>query len=123
MWQQLQFDTNLKFSSFTVGLLRTFALILTLVLFLVGSIPSIGHTFQGEMHWIAHGVTYSMIGFTFPLAWPQWTAQVILLVIALGSVHEAVEIVSHNHTFEVYDALANGVASIVGVAIARIIIR
>lgn len=103
------------------SLARAAAVLLTLGLFTIGSIPNVGHAFPGVLHWVAHLAVYTMIGLTSALGWPRQPALLIAVLIALiGFAHEATEIVTHGHVFETADAIVNAIGTIIGVAIQRI---
>lgn len=103
---------------------RSAAVLLTLGLFTVGSLPTAGHAFPGTMHWVAHLAAYALIAFTFALGWPKRsTVQIAAFVATIGVVHEATEIITHSHIFETEDALVNTIGAMIGVAIQRTIQR
>ena len=64
-------------------LARTAAVLLTLGLFTVGSIPTAGHAFPGAMHWVAHLAAYALIAFAFGLGWPKRQAVEITAFVAM----------------------------------------
>ena len=104
----------------TITLARAAAVLLTLGLFTVGSIPTAGHAFPGAMHWIAHLAAYALIAFTFGLGWPKRPAvQIAAFVMIIGVIHEATEIITHSHVFETEDALVNAIGALIGAAIQR----
>lgn len=99
-------------------------MLLTLGLFTVGSMPAAGHAFPGAMHWVAHLAAYALIAFAFGLGWPKQPAvQIAALVAAIGAIHEATEIITHSHIFEIEDAIVNATGAMIGVAIQRAIQR
>jgi VanZ family protein len=103
---------------------RTAAVLLTFCLFTVGSMPTAGQAFHGNMHWVAHLVTYAMIAFSFCLGWQQRPAvQIAAFVAAIGAIHEATEIITHSHGFETEDAIVNAIGALIGVAIQKTIQR
>ncbi|MDP2760181.1 MAG: hypothetical protein Q8O64_07205 [Sideroxyarcus sp.] len=103
-------------------LARTTAVLLTLGLFTIGSIPAAGHAFPGAMHWAAHLAAYALIAFAFGLGWPKWpAAQIAAFVAAIGIAHEATEIITHSHVFETEDAIVNAIGALIGVTIQRAI--
>lgn len=104
------------------ALSRATAMLLTLGLFTVGSMPTAGHTFVGAMHWIAHLIIYAMIAFAFGLGWPQRSAaKIAALLVTIGAIHEATEIITHSHGFEIEDGIVNAIGVLIGVAIQRTI--
>ena len=108
----------------TTTLARAAAVLLTLGLFTVGSIPTAGHAFPGAMHWIAHLAAYALIAFAFGLGWPKHPAALIAaFVAAIGIIHEATEIITHSHVFETEDAFVNAIGVLIGVSIQRAITR
>ena len=103
------------------SLSRAAAILLTLGLFTIGSIPNIGHAFPGILHWIAHIAAYALIAYAFGLGWPQWPALLIVAsVAAIGAIHEVTEIITHSHALEAEDAIVNTIGVVIGVAIQRI---
>jgi hypothetical protein len=48
-------------------LARAAAVLLTLGLFTIGSIPAAGLAFPGLMHWIAHLAAYALLAFAYGL--------------------------------------------------------
>ena len=105
-------------------LARAAAVLLTLGLFTIGSLPSAGHAFPGAMHWVAHLSAYALISFAFGLGWQQRpVAQIAAFVTALGAIHETAEIITHNHAFETEDVIVNAIGALIGVAIQRAVQR
>lgn len=103
-------------------LARAAALLLTLGLFTVGSIPAAGLAFPGILHWIAHLGAFALIAFAFGLGWPlRSAAYMIAVVTAIGAVHEITEIFTHSHNLETKDIIVNAVGALIGVAIQRAI--
>lgn len=103
---------------------RAIAVLLTLGLFTVGSMPAAGHAFPGAIHWVAHIAAYALIAFAFCLGWQQHPALHIAALIAIiGAIHEATEIITHSHGFEIEDAIVNAIGALVGVIIQRAITR
>lgn len=106
------------------SLARAAAVLLTLGLFTVGSVPATGHAFPGTMHWVAHLAAYALIAFTFCLGWTKRPAvQIAAFVAAIGVIHEATEIITHSHVFETEDAIVNTIGVLIGVTIQRAIAR
>ena len=92
--------------------------LLTLTLFIIGSIPTIGQALSGFMHWTAHVGTYALIAFTCGLGWRKAKAIYVLMIVsAIGIIHELTEIITHSHGFELKDAFVNCIGSLVGVVI------
>jgi uncharacterized membrane protein (DUF2068 family) len=111
---------NVTFPSSITKLARASAVLLTLGLFTVGSIPNAGEAFPGAMHWVTHLAAYALIAFAYGLGWPKRPmAHIAILVAAIGIVHEITEISTHNHAFETEDAMVNAVGALIGVAIQR----
>jgi VanZ family protein len=99
---------------------RAAATLLTLGLFTVGSLPAAGQAFPGARHWVAHLAAYALIAFAFGLGWPlRPTAHVVVLVAAIGAIHEITEILTHSHAIETADVIVNGIGVLIGVAIQR----
>ena len=99
---------------------RAAALLLTLGLFTIGSIPAAGLVFHGVWHWIAHLAAYALLAVAYGLGWPQRPAMHIALVVAaIGAIHELTEIVTHHHAFEARDVIVNAIGALIGVAIQR----
>lgn len=97
---------------------RAVALLLTVALFTIGSVPAAGYAFPGTAHWVAHLTAYAMIAFFFGRGWPaRPAAHIVVFVAAIGTLHEASEIISHNHAFETADALVNAFGASIGVTI------
>lgn len=110
--------------SLRTRLARIAAVLLTLGLFTVGSIPTAGHAFPGTMHWVAHLSTYALIAFAFALGWPQRPAvQVTAFVAMIGVIHEITEIITHSHAFETEDAMVNAIGTLLGVAVQRALVQ
>jgi len=106
----------------TSTLARAAAVLLTLGLFTVGSMPTAGHAFPGAMHWAAHLTAYALIAFSFGHGWSKRPAvQIAAFVAIIGVIHEATEIITHSHVFETEDALVNAIGVLIGVAIQRAI--
>ena len=100
------------------------AVLLTLGLFTLGSLPTAGHAFPGAMHWVAHLAAYALIAFAFGLGWPQRPAlHIAAMVAAIGAIHEATEIITHSHAFETEDVMVNAIGVLIGVLIQRATIR
>lgn len=96
-------------------------MLLTLGLFTIGNISNVGHAFPGALHWIVHVVTYALIAFSFSLGWPQRSALLIVTIVAaIGAIHEAMEIITHNHAFEAGDVVINAIGVVIGVMVQRI---
>ncbi len=103
-------------------LARAAAVLLTLGLFTIGSIPAAGLAFPGTLHWIAHLAAYALIAFTFGLGWSLRSAtHMAALVAAIGAIHEVTEIYTHSHAFETEDVIVNAIGALIGVAIQRAI--
>lgn len=106
------------------SLTRAAAVLLTLGLFTIGSMPAAGHAFPGAMHWVAHIATYTLIAFTFCFGWQQRPAlHIAALVAIIGTIHEATEIITHSHGFETEDAIVNALGALIGAATQRAITR
>lgn len=106
------------------SLARSIAVLLTLGLFTVGSLPTAGHAFPGAMHYVAHLAAYALIAFAFGLGWQQRPVlQTAAFVAIIGTIHESTEIITHNHGFETEDAIVNALGALIGVAIQRAIPR
>lgn len=102
---------------------RALAIALTVFLFVVGSFPAAGKAFPGVMHWLAHFATYAVIAFSYGLGWHKQPAMLVAgFVAALGAIHEYSEIFTHEHTFEIADALVNAIGAVVGVAVERVVV-
>lgn len=115
---------NATTQSSIAKLARAAAVLLTLGLFTIGSLPSAGQAFPGAMHWAAHLAVYALIAFTFGLGWPQWpAAHVVALAAAIGIIHEITEIITHSHVFETEDVIVNAIGALIGVTIQRILLR
>lgn len=101
-------------------LARAAAVLLTVVLFTLGSFPAAGQAFPGALHWMAHLAAYALICFVYGLGWPRQSALIIAAFVAtLGLIHESTEIITHSHVFETKDAIVNAVGAMIGVAIQR----
>ncbi len=103
-------------------LARAAAVLLTLGLFTIGSIPAAGEAFPGAMHWIAHLSAYALVAFAFAfgLGWPlQPAVHVSAFVALIGTIHEATEIITHSHAFESEDVIINAIGALIGVALQR----
>jgi hypothetical protein len=99
---------------------RISAILFTLTLFTVGSIPAAGLAFPGVMHYVAHTVAYALIAIAYGMGWPQRSfAQVAAFVAVIGLVHEITEIVTHHHNFETEDVMVNALAALGGVMLQR----
>ena len=71
---------------------------------------------------MAHLAAYALIAFTFSLGWPQRpAAHLVVLVAAVGAIHEITEIITHSHAFEANDVVINALGALIGVAIQRAI--
>ncbi|TAK71654.1 MAG: hypothetical protein EPO19_04245 [Betaproteobacteria bacterium] len=102
-------------------LARAAAVLLTLGLFTVSSIPAAGHAFPGILHWIAHIAAFALIALAFGLGWPLRPAlHMAVLVAAIGAIHEATQIVTHNHAFETGDVSVNAIGALLGIVIQRV---
>lgn len=102
------------------SLARTAAVLLTIVLFTLGSLPAVGQAFPGALHWIAHLGAYALIAFAYGLGWPKQSAVLIAALVAtIGLIHESTEIVTHSHVFETTDAIVNAIGAVIGVIIQR----
>ena len=105
-------------------LARAAAVLLTLGLFTIGSIPAAGLAFPGPMHWVAHLAAYALIAFAYGLGWPlRPAAHLVALVAAIGAIHEITEIITHGHAFETRDVIVNAIGALIGVAIQRALQR
>ena len=105
----------------TTTLARAVAVLLTIGLFTIGSIPTAGHAFPGSMHWVAHLAAYAVIAFSFSLGWAERPGMYIAaFVAAIGAIHEATEIITHSHVFETNDAIVNAIGALIGIAIQKI---
>ncbi len=105
-------------------LARAAAVLLTLCLFTIGSIPAAGLVFPGTLHWVAHLAAYALIAFAFGLGWSlRPAAYMVALVAAIGAMHEFTEIITHSHAFETEDVIVNTIGAIIGVAIQRAVQR
>jgi len=99
---------------------RAAAVLLTLGLFTIGSVPMAGHAFPGALHWVAHLAAYALMAFAYGLGWPQRpAAQLAGLVAIIGAIHETTEIFTHSHAFETKDVIVNAIGALIGVAIQR----
>ncbi len=99
---------------------RVAAMLLTLGLFTVGSLPAAGQAFPGAGHSVAHLAAYALIAFAFGLGWPlKPTAHVVALVATIGAIHEVTEIFTHSHSVETGDIIINGIGALIGVALQR----
>ena len=111
---------NVIIHSPSIRLIRAAAVLLTLGLFTLGSIPTAGHTFPGAMHWVAHLATYALIAFAFCLGWQHRLAlHIAALVAVIGVIHEVTEIITHSHGFEIKDVMVNAIGALIGVAIGK----
>ena len=105
-------------------LARAAAVLLTLGLFTIGSIPAASLVFPGVLHWIAHLAAYALIAFAFGLGWSlRPAAYMVALVAAIGAMHEFTEIITHSHAFETEDVIVNAIGAMIGVAIQRSVQR
>ena len=103
---------------------RTAAVLLTLGLFTIGSVPATGQAFPGALHWVAHLGAYALIACAFGLGWPlRPAALVAAFVAAIGAIHEGSEIFTHSHVFETADAIVNAIGALIGVAMQRVLQR
>jgi VanZ family protein len=101
---------------------RVAAMLLTLSLFAVGSFPAAGQAFPGAWHLVAHLAAYALIALTFGVGWPQRpAAHLVVLVAAIGAIHETSEVLTHSHAFETNDVVINAIGALIGVAIQRAI--
>lgn len=101
---------------------RAAAVLLVLGLFTVGSLPTAGQSFPGALHWVAHLVAYGLIAFAVGLGWRNLQATfIVVIVAALGVVHELTEIITHRHGFELGDAVINGFGALCGVAVLAVL--
>ncbi len=105
-------------------LARATAVLLTLGLFTIGSIPAAGLAFPGVLHWIAHLGAYALLAFACGLGWPlRPAAHMAAVVAAIGAIHEVTEIITHGHAFETEDVIVNAIGALIGVAIQRVMQR
>jgi len=108
----------------TTKLARAAAVLLTLGLFTIGSIPAAGLAFPGALHWLAHLAAYALLAFAYGLGWPlRPAAHMVALVAAIGAIHEVTEIITHSHAFETADVVVNAIGALIGVAIQRAVQR
>ncbi|MBE0626769.1 MAG: hypothetical protein IH606_18375 [Burkholderiales bacterium] len=108
----------------STSLARAAAVLLTLGLFTIGSIPATGQAFPGAMHWVAHLAAYALLAFAYGLGWPRRPAtQVAAFVAAIGAIHEISEIITHSHALETADVIVNAVGAMIGVGIQRALQR
>ena len=103
---------------------RLLSILLILSLFTIGSLPSTGQAFPGNLHWAVHLSTYALITFSCSMGWQKIPiVHVALLVATIGFIHELTEIITHSHGFEYNDALVNLFGALTGMAITILIRR
>ena len=100
------------------------AILLTLLLFTLGSFPETGLAFPGVTHWLAHMAAYGLIAFAYARGWPRISRiGIFALVAGLGALHEVTEIVTHHHALEVADILVNALGAGLGCLAHRALCR
>jgi VanZ family protein len=94
---------------------------LTIVLLWAGVVPSTGQAFKADLHWPAHLVSFAILAFAWRCALPRVSALIIALaVIAFGAVHEAIEIIGHDHAYELEDAIVDAIGTLIGLVVAHL---
>src|SRR6185369_16753973 len=84
-----------------------------LVIVAVLPAPAIAHALAPQ--WLLHASAFAVFTFTWMLGLPRVSVLwIVLVVIAFGFLHEAIEIIGHHHRFELRDALSDAVGTIIG---------
>src|SRR5687768_16352087 len=88
----IEFDINKKY------FYPLCAILLTIGLFVIGGRAGAGSLFKGNIHWIAHFLTYALLAIFYVKAFPKQHAIAIAVIVAcIGGLHEAYEIKTHGH--------------------------
>ena len=72
-------------------------------------------------HYTAHFLVFAALAIAWTCGLPRVRSVVLAFaIVVFAFVHEAVEIYGHAHGFELYDAIVDSIAAVVGVACTRL---
>jgi len=101
---------------------KVVAVTMTILFIWASMVPAGSRIAPSETHYLAHLGSFGLFGLAWSLAYPRvWSLGMLFFVTTFGFILEAIEIVGHGHSFEVYDAIDDSVGAAAGVATSRLL--